>query len=273
MIPISGMSSYLGLKILDRTEANQQQLFRAEPQHSRAIETFYERVGAIETVDQFIDDYEVYSFVMKAFDLEDQIFGKAMMSKILKSNIEEDDALVNKLTDVRFKALYEEMGFGENGEGNLNTNLSSWQDRIVARYVDMAYVNAAAEQNDAVGAALEFRRKAAEVEGPFDILKDAEMATFMRTALGLPTEMVQIDIDRQAEIFEEKYDLTKLQDPEEVEALISRFLLISDAQDTSSIDSNAVVQLMTGAVSAGSGGSFVPVTIDITAVSALRGGY
>ena len=45
----------------------------------------------------------------------DQIFGKAMMSKILKSNIEEDDALVNKLTDVRFKALYEEMGFGENG--------------------------------------------------------------------------------------------------------------------------------------------------------------
>lgn len=265
MIPISASSSLLGLKIADATKDTQIETIKNTAQHGRAIETFLERIGDVETVDQLVDDYELYSFVMKAFDLEDQIFGKAMIKSILKSDIDDDESLINKLTDSRFKELYEGMGFGNGGTTNINTLLPSWQNDMVERYTDTIFVNNQAEQNETVAAALEFRAKAAEVENPFDILKDKEMASFMRTVLGFPDEMAQVDIDRQAKFIEEAYDLTKLQDPEEVEKLIKRFTIISDAKDGSNVANNPIVQMMSGATSIGSG-SFVPITLDISTI-------
>jgi hypothetical protein len=265
MIPITGTTSLLGLRITDATQSSQVDTIRNSVQHSRAIDSFLSQVKDIETVDQFVDNYEVYSFVMKAFDLEDQIFGKAMIKAALKSNIEDDEALINRLTDPRIKDLYDAMGFGEDGEGNINTILSSWRNRMVDRYVDRIFVNGQAEQNNTVGAALEFRRRAAEIDGPFDVLKNVDTANFMRKVLGLPDQMVQLDIDRQAAILEEKYDLSKLKDPEEVERLIQKFVIISDAQDGTNVATNPVVMMMQGATGIGSG-QFTPITFDITAV-------
>ena len=113
---------------------------------------------------QLMEDQELYAFVMRAFDLEDQIFGRAMIEKVLKSNIEEPDALVNRLTDPRFREMYETLGFGKDGVGNLNTILSGWQDRMLDRYVERQFINFAEDQNSAVGTALEFRAKASEME-------------------------------------------------------------------------------------------------------------
>lgn len=274
MIPISGMSNLLAMQIVDATEDRQQEMIKAQPQHARAIDSFRERISDVETVDQLMEDYELYSFVMRAFDLEDQIFGKAMVEQALKSNIEERDALINRLTDPRMKEMYQVLGFGENGEGNLNTILRSWQDDMVARYVDTQFVNAQAEQNDAVGTALAFRRNAAEIGSPFDILKDQEMGRFFRRVLGLPDQMVQLDIDRQAEILTEKYDLEKLKDPEEVDRLVTRYLAVSEALDGTATANNPVVQLMGGATSLSAGNTdFSPVLIDISGISAVRGGY
>lgn len=269
MIPIGGASSLMALKITDATRENQLSNIRNSAQHSRLIDSFMERISDVETVDQLVDDFELYSFVMKAFDLEDQIFGKAMIKKILKSDIEDRESLVNRLTDVRFRELYQEMGFGKDGIGNINTLLTPWKERMVDRYLERTFDNAQAEQNETVGTALEFRRKAAEIDSPFDILKDQEISAFMRRVLGLPKEMAQLDIDRQAKMFTDAYDLTKLQDPEEVERLVQRFVTVSDALDGRSTANNPVVQMMANAVS---GQSFTPITLDISSIqlSALR---
>lgn len=270
MISVSGMSGNLALKLVDATESKEQTLMRSQPQNAREIDYFMENISKVETVDDLMEDYQLYSFVMKAHDLEDQIFGKAMMEQILKSNIEDDDALVNKLTDSRFTDLYNGMGFGANGTTNLNTVVESWKTGIVDKFIDTQYVNDKAEENEAVGIALDFRRNAPEITNAYDILKDTDMAAFVRTVLGLPEEMAALDIDRQAAILSESLDLEKLQDPAEVETLISRYIAISDA--TSDISSNnAAVQMLTSAASGWSSGSFVPVTIDISAVSGFSG--
>ena len=130
-----------------------------------------------------------------------------------------------------------------------------------------------AEQNETVGAALEFRRKAADIAGPFDILKDPELSTFMRTVLGLPAESAQVDIDRQAKFIEQRYDLEKLQDPEEVERLIARYTIVTDALNSTATLNNVVVQMMSGAVSIGAGGEYTPIRIDITSLSLLGKSY
>lgn len=268
MIPISGMTAQLGLHLVDATSARQAEMIRDSAQHARAISQFRERIGDIETVDELMADRDLYVFVMKAFDLEDQIFGKAMIEKILKSDINDSTSLVNRLTDPRFREMHEVLGFGADGVGNFNTLWRSWQEEIVDRYVQRQFINAQAEQNETVGSVLEFRRKAGDVKNAFDILKDAQMAAFMRTALGIPDETVQLDIDRQAEILNSKFDLSKLQDPAEVEKLVGKYVAISDATNTDNLQQNAVVQLMNSAVSVGAGGQFVPVTIDITAINA-----
>jgi hypothetical protein len=264
MISIFGTSSSLGLKITDATRADQLETLRNSAQHGRLIDAFKERISDVETVDQLVDDYELYSFVMKAFDLEDQIFGKALIKKMLKSNASESDALVNRLTDVRFREMYNELGFGENGVGNTNTLNSAWKSQMVDRYLERTFDNAQADQNQTVGAALEFRRKAAQIDSPFDILKDKEMTIFMRRVLGLPDAISGLDIDRQAKLLEDAYDLDKLQDPEEVERLVQRYVTISDALDGRASASNPVVQMMANAVSARQ--NFTPITLDITSI-------
>ncbi|GHF36320.1 DUF1217 domain-containing protein [Seohaeicola zhoushanensis] len=273
MISISGMSSFLALKLADRTEDFQKEQIRNSFQHSRAIEIFKERISDVETVDQLVEDNDLYTFVMRAFDLEDQIFGKALVKKALKSDKDDRESLINRLTDPRMREMFDVLGFTENGTKNLNTILTGWQTRLVERYIDTQFVNGLAEQNETVGAALQFRRKAADIESPFDILKDTDLSKFVRTVLGLPAESAQMDIDRQATFLEARLDFDKLQDPAEVEAMITRFSIVSDALNSTAALNNVVVQMMSSAVSAGSGDSFTPITIDITSISLMRSTY
>ncbi len=271
MISLGGLSTRIGLNLVDATRDRQIELVRSSAQHARAIDGFREKIGAIETVDQLMEDRELYVFVMKAFDLEDQIFGKALIKKMLKSDIDDPKGLVNRLTDPRFREMHDVLQFGPGGVGNNKTLLTKWQNGMVERYVERQFINNQAEQNEAIGTVLEFRGKVGEVANWFDVLKDKGMASFMRTALGLPKEMVRLDIDRQAALFASKLDIEDLQDPAVVEKLERKFVAITDALDTSRSASNAAVQLMSAAVS---GGQFVPITLDISAITSLSGrGY
>ena len=272
MISVAGMSTNVALRIVNATEDKQQEMIRSEPQHARAIEYFMENISDVQSVDDLMEDYDLYSFVMKAYDLEDQIFGKAMMEKILKSDIEDRDALVNKLTDSRFKDLYTALGFGAGGEGNINTLLTSWKTSVVDKYVDTQFVNAKTDENETLGAALAFRRKAGDVNSAFDILRDTDLSKVVRTVLGLPASMAALDIDKQAALINEKLDLETLSDPEVIEEMVTKYVAISDATSGSSTTPLSGAMTILSSASSFASGSFVPVTIDIAAISGF-GGY
>lgn len=265
MIAISGMSTLLALKLVDATEDKQHDLIRNDPRHARAIEHFYENIEAVETVDDLMADPELYAFVMRAYDLEDQIFGKAMMEKILKSNVEEDDALINRLTDSRFRDFYDGMGFGEDGIGNLNTILSGWQDKMVERYVDRHFINDNSEQNETLGTVLEFRRKVESIESPLDILTDKQMTQFFQRSLGLPSSLSGLDIDRQIDILTDKFDFEDLKDPKEVDRMITRYVAISDALSGQAAANNGALLMLQ---SMNGGANVIRGTIDVTSIIA-----
>ncbi len=266
MIPLQGLSSSLGLALVDATRDRQIQSIENSAQGKREIDTFRERIGDIETVDQLIEDHDLYVFVMKAYDLEDQIFGKAMMAKVLKSDPDDPASLVNRLTDQKFRDLNRDMGFLPNDAGNNNTFLTSWQDKMVDRFVERQFINSQADQNETIGTVLEFRNVASSITEPFGFLKNAEMSDFIRTVLGIPSSAAGLDIDRQADMIDKKFDFSKLQDPAEVEKLIVKYVAIKDAQDNTSASTNIAVQLMNAAVNTSSSGQFVPITIDIESI-------
>lgn len=270
MISIAGMSSSVALQLVNATEDKDQELIRNEPQHAREIAYFLDNIGNVENVEDLTEDYRLYSFVMKAYDLEDQIFGKAMMEKVLESDINDSSALVNRLTDSRFKEFHNAMGFGPEGQGNLNTLDASWKAAVVDKYVDTQYVNGKGDENEAIGTVLEFRRKAGSLNSAYDILRDSDLSEFFRTAFGLPEALAGIDIDRQAAIINDRLDLETLSDPDVVDDLVRRYVAISDATSDIATSSNAAVTLLSGALSAASG-SYIPATIDIDAIQGFSG--
>ena len=274
MISLQGMSSLLGLALVDATRDRQIASIQNSAQGAREINAFRERIGDIETVDQLLDDHELYTFVMKAYDLEDQIFGKAMMGKVLTSDIDDKTSLVNRLTDQRFKDINQGMGFLPDDAGNNNTLQKIWQDEMVERFTERQFINSQADQNETIGTVLEFRKKAASITSGFDFLKDPELAEFIRTAIGLPEEAAGVDIDLQAAFIESKIDFEKLSSPAEIERLTLRYIAIKDAENIDNISGNTAVQLMTAAVNASSGGQFIPITIDIESITQVpKGSY
>lgn len=268
MISLSGFTAVTGLALVDATRDSQLDSVRNDTQHSRAIEGFKERIGKIETVDQLMEDYELYSFVMKAHDLEDQIFGKAMMSKILKSNVEESDALINRLTDPRFRELYDNMGFGVDGVGNLNTLSTNWKNKMVDRYVERQFINFQYEGNEAVGSVLEFRNKATDINNAFDILKDIQLTEFFQVALGLPTQMSGLDIDKQAELLDAKLDYNTLSDPDTIDKMVRRYVAISDALNNTNTSNNIALQLISPI---GNASDIITGTLNISPISFSNG--
>jgi hypothetical protein len=89
------------------------------------------------------------------------------------------------------------------------------------------------------------------------------MAAVVRLAIGLPEEIATLDIDRQADLIRSRLDLEKLKDPAEVQKLVRKFAILSDALNGERAAQNAAVQL----VSATARGGFTPVLFDITAIS------
>lgn len=264
VLSISGLGSQLSLNLIDRTKDRQMETLRNEAQHQRAAESFRERISNISTPEEFVKDFEVYSFVMRAFDLEDQIFGKGMMRKILESNPDDDESLLNRLVNANFDEIHEAMGF-TTGAGVQTPDFTdtAWQDQIVDRYFDTVFRLENNVQNPTVGTVLELRDKVGEIDSWFDVLKDREIAEFFRTALALPSQMATLDVDKQVEIFSEKFDLSKLSDPEEVSRLETRYLAISDVLNPPQFQTNSIaVQLLSSSAS----GQFIPITIDIPSI-------
>ena len=265
---ISGLGTNLSLQIIDKTRDKQLDAMANSPQHKRAIDYFKENIGSVVTVDDLLDDYQLYSFTMKAFGLEDQMFGKAMMKKVFESDIEDRGALVNRLNNGMFKEIYKSFDFKYEGTMNYTTYKTEWKKEIVDKYLDTQFENKKMDESESVGIALYAERKASTMKSWYHVLADKDMASFMRTALGIPDSMAQVPIDKQKKLFEEKFDIEKLQDPEEVDKLQVKYGAMYDALNGGANSPASPLVSLFNPIN--TSGSFVPATIDITSITALN---
>ena len=266
MISINGLGSPTALRLIDATRDRQIALMRDEPTNQRAEQAFRERIGQITTPKELIEDFEVYSFVMRAFDLEDQIFGKGLMRKVLESDPVDEASLLNRLTDPRFRELHLSLGFTtEEGAQVPDFSGVAFQNAVVGRFYNRQFINQNDEQNSTVGTVLEFREKVETIDSWFDVLKDKKLTNFFRVALSLPTEISGLDLDVQKKLFEEKFDLADLADPAERERLITRYTAISDVINPQGFSSNNIAVSILQ--SASFGAQFVPITLDVATIN------
>ena len=97
------VSTYFSYSYITRNL--KQSLTRIEQQADVAREAAYYKanIGKVKTVDDFMKDYRLYHYAMKAYGLEDMAYAKAFMKKVLESDLSDAKSFVNKLVDKRYR--------------------------------------------------------------------------------------------------------------------------------------------------------------------------
>ncbi|WP_395175916.1 DUF1217 domain-containing protein [Roseibium alexandrii] len=199
----------------------------ADPVVDRQTEYYRENIRNIKSIDDFMADDRIYRYAMTAMGLEDMIYAKAFMRKVLTEGTASRAAFANQLADSKYRNFAETFNFANYGE--TATSFSRTQEGIVDKFHRQTLEVKEGAQNDGVRLALYFERKASEITGPFDILADRALAETVRTALGLPDAFALTDIDKQAEYFDKHLDYEKLSsDPEYLSKFLESFSAMYD---------------------------------------------
>lgn len=264
MIDTSGMSSFLALKLIGREREKFETNIENDPTSKREIASFRERIGSITNVEELTEDFEVFSFVMKSFGFEDQLYAKGMMKKILVTDPENKGSLAARMNSGAFKVMTETLGFDEEGNAPEDFGDPKWVDAMVERFVDQRVIDTQSAVSETVGDGLYFEQHASEMKSWYSVLADERMSAVVRTALGLPEDIGSANIDAQAKLLSKKMDIEDLQDPEKVQQLLNKYAAIQDANTAYMAGQDLIANLFGSSTSSGSWNN---VTIDLEAIT------
>jgi hypothetical protein len=247
-VPFAGIA---GWRFLERTQGMQAAAFEKSPEIVREIAHFEENIGKIGSAAELVADRRLLSVALGAFGMEAEIDKKAFIRKVLEEGTADPGAFANRLVDPAYKKLADAFGFGD--AAGARTGDPAAMRRIVADYKTRAFEAAVGNADDSMRLVMNFAREAPDLaagEGKswYAVLGSKPLRQVFEKAFGLPSQFVNLDIDRQAGILAQKADavfgsdsLALFQDPSNVERLITRFL--------------ARVQMEQGAPTSGPGAS------------------
>jgi len=223
-----GGSSLVQWRMLKRTADRQFQMLADQPQVKRETAYFRANVSKVESAEDLVEDGQLLRFAATAFGLEDQAYAKALLKKVLESNLDDPKSFANRLADPRFKEMARAFNFHR--FGGLKLDQPAFVEQLVDRYMTQRFEEQAGQSNEALRLGLYFQRKAGSIQNWYNVLADPALARVLRTALNMPEATARTDIDRQVETFKDKFDIAKLKDPAEVGRLVERFMILNDIQ-------------------------------------------
>jgi Protein of unknown function (DUF1217) len=83
------------------------------------------------------------------------------------------------------------------------------------------------------------------------VLADTALASVVRTALGLPDSFASADIDKQAQLFEQKLDIADFTDPAKLSKFLTRFTSLWEVNHPTSTAQTMVSVLFAQPTTAG----------------------
>lgn len=205
------------------------ELTQKEPVVARETKYYEENISNIKSIEDFVGDTRIFNYAMTAFGLEDMAFAKAYMRKVLEGGIEDKDSFANRLNDDRFVQFVETFNFAKTGEAT--TQSSTVKQPVVDKHIRQTLEVEQGNDNEGVRLALYFQRAAPDAKSAYSILADPALLEVVQTVFGIPSEMSNADIDRQAAYIDKVMDVEDLQDPAKLDTLIKRFTVMYDAEN------------------------------------------
>jgi hypothetical protein len=211
----------------------------AKPQVARETEHYLAHIEDVKSLDDFLADDRVFAYAMKAYGLEDMVYAKALMRKVLSEGIDKSDSFANTLADPRYREFAEAFNFARYGE--TTTIFDRTRQGAVDRYIRQTLEEDAGQQNEGVRLALYFERKAAGIASAYSILADPALLKVVQTALGISAATSAMDIDRQAEMIGGRLDIDDLKDPGKLASFLNRFASLWELEHASAASASPAV--------------------------------
>lgn len=253
-VPGGGLAGWAFLK---RTQPAQQAAFDATAQARREASYFRDRIGNIRKAEDLVGDRRLLSVALTAFGLEGDINNRFFIRKVLEEGTTANDALANKLTDKRYRALAAAFGFGE--AAGARTGQAGFADRILTDWRSRRFETAVGQTNNDLRLAMNAERELTRIASGsgsdatkwFIVMGNAPLRQVMERALNLPASVGRLDVDRQLQVFRERSqavfgsaELSQFAAPARTETLVRRFLLQSDVVSTRQASGSAALQLL-----------------------------
>ena len=198
-------------------------------------------IGKVTSIADFVGNYRLFSYAMKAYGLEDMTYAKGLVTKVLEGGVTSSTALANTLSDQRYKALATAFDFV--GKGSAVTQSSAATTATVSSYVEQTLEDNQGVQNKGVQLALYFTRNAPLVTNVYGLLADSSLLKVVQTAFGLPSSASE-NIDTEAATLSKYVSVSDLQNPAKVNKIAERFTAMWDlGGNNTSSDSSSVAQI------------------------------
>lgn len=254
--PIVLGSSYAGWKFLERTKEDQQEVFNASVQMKRDTKYFRENIASVKSAEDLVADRRLLSVALSAFGLSEDIGNTFFIKKVLTDGSSSDEALANRLSDKRYLALSKVFGFGDLPVSN--TQLSDFPDRIISAFQTQQFEVAVGNQNENMRLALGVERELGALQAKeqsddsswFMVMGTPTLRQVFSEALGVPTSIGSLDLDRQLIEFRERAErifgdgeVAQFSDPEKQEKLLRRFLVRAETSAGLSATSSGAIAL------------------------------
>jgi hypothetical protein len=215
-----------------------------KPDVSRETAYYLANIGKVTNIDGFLKDYRLFSYAMKAHGLNDMIYAKAFMRKVLTEGISNSTSFANKLSDPRHREFAKTFNFAALGSNATQTTAA--QSGTATQYVQQVMEEDAGDRNEGVRLALYFTRKASSITNVFQILADKALIKVVQTALGLSPTVSSADIDKQASMLSKMINISDFKDPTKVNRFAQRFAAMWDASQASNGTSNNPALILIG---------------------------
>lgn len=242
---------------LESTDTSQSLL---TPVDEREAEYFRENIPNVESPEELLSDFRLYTFALRAFNMDDQVNSRAIVQKSLEEGVTDQESFANQWADKRFLEMAQVFGFAELGTENVQSE--AFADFVIDRYNVVTREVRAGEENPAVRLAAYFERNAGGINNWYDVIASSPLRDVVFTALNVPPAILNQGAENVANFLETRYDVEDFKDPDQVGELINRYLVNYDINSPSALPTNtrfsAALTLLTsgGSASTGSGSLF-----------------
>lgn len=212
-----------------------------EPASKNEIKYFQDHIGQVKTVDDFLGNNRLYTFAMKAFGLDDMIYAKGFMRKVLLGEADANGhVLVTRLQDERYRDFAAAFNFRTLGDDPNRVERSDdpeIQDILDKMAPKQTLAERRATYDTQTQSSVRYLQDMSKAGiGLDDVVTDSKLAQIVRTTLGLPPASEYDDASTQKEQIQSKLDPDTFQDAYKLSTFISKYIEVRYAGRNSVAD-------------------------------------
>lgn len=187
------VSTYLSYDLVNRDMFKTLQRVASQDMIARDAQYYADNIGKVTTVDEFLDDYRLFSYAMTAHGLEEMIYAKAFMKKVLESDLTDENSYANLLTDERYKNFAASFNFATASDSAIAQSAAQ-QEEILDLYDQTILAN-----EDAVSEETRYYKvMMGQVGHVDDILHNDRLRRYVFDALGIDDTRYSYEVVRAA---------------------------------------------------------------------------